>query len=105
MIPDSWVAAILPPFLRRKLIAGTEKVAPVKTTGEPDSELEDPDKGFEAPLRTLTFIRGERARTGMHRTKREYFHDQKVKVKAKAQKVMGSKSNSRTDLETRLEKP
>lgn len=102
-IPDSWVAACMPGFLRRTLTVGTEKVLPA-TTGVPESEVEDSDREFGPPLRTLTMIRGERARTGMHRTGTQYLHDQKARVKNKAYQIMGSKPGSKTDIRVNREK-
>ena len=98
-IPDRWAAACIPnikiripwPWRKKrptKTEAGddAEAATPVHSTdpkhGAP-STSDDDDASFQAPLRILTSLRGERARKHIRRGFRQYMHDQKVKVKEK----------------------
>jgi Ca2+-transporting ATPase len=100
--PDEWAAAMVPKIkikLPKIRLFGKKKS---KQQKDLDSEKgpESPSLDAEAgpfpppkPLRTLTSIRGKRAETHIRRGFREYMHDQKVKVKAKA-----GKGGSKTDV-------
>lgn len=85
---------------QQKQLADTEAVTPVasadgvphKTKDVSSGSDNDDARSFQAPLRILTSIRGERARKHIRRGFREYMHDQKVKVKEKAH---GSKNDVR----------
>jgi len=89
-IPDHWFEAIIPKVHIRW---PWSKKPPVKPEGE-DTEAGSPvmpgkaahsdDESFEPPLRMLTSLRGERARSNIRRGFREYVHDQKAKAKRKA---------------------
>ncbi|KAK3319760.1 hypothetical protein B0T19DRAFT_404321 [Cercophora scortea] len=103
LTPDAWVAKLVPDisfasiFKRKKKQTDDEAeaaAAPVKAVAETE-ESEDADRSFEPPLRSWTSLRGERARTHIHRGFGEYMHDQKVKVKAKA-KGGSIKADART---------
>jgi Ca2+-transporting ATPase len=110
-VPDEWAAALIPhvqiplpniwPFKgivkkRRAAAAGDAEKAPLseeerrKVAENSDS---DAFEAPEAPLRTLTSIRGRRATTHIRRSFREYMHDQKTKVKVKAKVIGGSKTD------------
>ncbi|KAK3690298.1 hypothetical protein B0T22DRAFT_404769 [Podospora appendiculata] len=101
LTPDAWVAKLVPDisfaFLRRKKkpAATDDEAAPVKAVVADTEESEDADRSFEPPLRSWTSLRGERARTHIHRGFGEYMHDQKVKAKAKA-KGDSIKADART---------
>jgi P-type Ca2+ transporter type 2C len=76
LVPDSWMGAIMPRFIRKRWI-------PEPENSQPEAEQKSDDESFRKPLplRTLTMIRGKRVRTHVHRGFREYMHDQKLKVK------------------------
>lgn len=91
--PDEWAAAMVPKIKLPQIGLFKRKRKPkqvdVESSPAPQSEEQAVDRDadrFEppAPLRTLTSIRGKRAQTHIRRSFREYMHDQKVKVKAKA---------------------
>ena len=105
--PDAWVAALIPNLQisilmprhkkrKQKSEGGDiESATPVagrdpsakrtraKVTDSTNGEVE-----FETPLRTLSILRGERARKHIRRGFREYMHDQKTKVKEKTKEVV-----------------
>jgi P-type Ca2+ transporter type 2C len=98
-IPDHWVAACIPnikiripmPWHKKKPAkpeGGDLEATPVDSRDPKNvkaniTDSTDDDISFEAPLRILTSLRGERARKHIRRGFREYMHDQKVKVKEK----------------------
>ncbi|KXX78339.1 Calcium-transporting ATPase 2 [Madurella mycetomatis] len=96
--PDEWAAAMVPKInlprisLFRKKRKQTDIEKP-PLSEEEQARLKQADMAIESdtdgseptrPLRTLTSIRGKRAETHIRRGFREYMHDQKAKVKAKA---------------------
>jgi Ca2+-transporting ATPase len=100
LLPDSWVNACLPAFIRRIWEPKTEVPPPI----DKPQALEEGKEGkeevgsveFGKPLRVLTSIRGERASKNIHRNFREYMHEQKVHIKEKTRG--GSKTGSKTDV-------
>ncbi|KAK0648555.1 hypothetical protein B0T16DRAFT_388755 [Cercophora newfieldiana] len=95
-IPDAWAAALIPdikiripmPWHKKKKSKTEGDIEGATPTGkEPGAKVTDStdesEVEFEAPLRILTSLRGERARKHIRRGFREYMHDQKVKVKEK----------------------
>lgn len=75
LIPDAWIGACLPWFVRKKW-------APETISEKRLEEHRDFVDGKEAPLRTLTGLRGNRAQT--HIPFRHKMHNAKVKAKEKA---------------------
>ncbi|KAF6813603.1 calcium-translocating P-type ATPase [Colletotrichum sojae] len=75
LIPDGWIGACLPWFIRKKW-------APETISEKRLEEHRDFVDGKEAPLRTLTGLRGSRAQT--HIPFRHKMHNAKVKAKEKA---------------------
>ncbi|KAI5466687.1 hypothetical protein BGZ63DRAFT_476280 [Mariannaea sp. PMI_226] len=82
-IPDEWVAACLPAFVKRWWLSPPEDEMGVEKKGEKDEEEE-----FRPPLRVMSSIRGPRAREHigfrgrMHRVKdkaKETVHHEKAK--------------------------
>lgn len=101
LLPDSWVSACLPPFIRRIWEPKVEVYTPPKAPEdvEEGKVSEDTKVGpveFGKPLRVLTTIRGERARKHIHRGFREYMSDKKTHIKEKKKRVRGSKPESKT---------
>lgn len=87
-IPDSWLMACLPHFIRKIWEPKSEVPVPAdpeKAAGStPTSDDEKVGSvEFGKPLRVLTTIRGERARKHIHRGIREYMHEKKVHLKEK----------------------
>lgn len=104
--PDSWAAALVPkiklripmPWDRKKKpkiegddIEGATTVASsdpsAKGQGAKITDSMDDGAEFEAPLRTFSTLRSERARKHIRRGFREYMHDQKAKVE-KAKRIV-----------------
>lgn len=101
--PDEWAAAMVPKINLPRISLFGKKPKQKGVQGLPQSEEEQAKRKLAAesdtdsseptrPLRTLTSIRGKRAETNIKRGFREYMHDQKAKVKAKAA------GSSKTDL-------
>lgn len=90
LLPDSWVMACMPPFIRRIWEPKPDVVTPEKL--EDANEDKAGQQEFGPPLRVLTTIRGARARKHIHRDMREYMHDKKLQVKSKAVEVVAPKS-------------
>lgn len=80
LIPDRWIGACMPWFLRKKW-------AP-ETIDEHVHVQEDHRAELKPPLRTLSMVRGQRAY--IHRGFREYMRDQGGKVASKAYDMAGS---------------
>lgn len=76
LFPDSWVAAALPWFIRKKW-------APETISSDLEEQHRAEVDGIHPPLRVLTGIRGARARKNMRVGMREYLHEKKVQAKAK----------------------
>ncbi|KAH6844563.1 hypothetical protein B0I37DRAFT_310916 [Chaetomium sp. MPI-CAGE-AT-0009] len=107
--PDDWAAAMVPHFTiplpniwpfkgivkKRRSAAAGDVDAEKGPLSEEDRRKDASDSDFEpeAPLRTLTSIRGRRATSNIRRGFREYMHDQKTKVKGKAKGLGGSKTD------------
>lgn len=87
LLPDSWVSACLPGFIRRIWEPKVEGYTPPKPEAlEEGKASEDAKVGsveFGKPLRVLTAVRGERARKHIHSGFREYMHDKKTHIKEK----------------------
>ncbi len=82
LFPDAWLAAALPPFIRKWWL-GSDDIP-----GHPEPEdHRDEVADFRPPLRTLTSLRGARARNNIRVGFRERIHDAKVKVQGKLQAV------------------
>jgi Ca2+-transporting ATPase len=85
-IPDRFLLACLPRFVRRIWEPRPERYTPV---ADPEKTLTDggdgaDDDGFRPkPLRVMTSLRGERARKHQHRDVRQYLHDKKVNRREK----------------------
>lgn len=102
LLPDSWVSACLPPFIRRIWEPKIEVYTPPKEEVVEEGKVSEDTKvgtvEFGKPLRVLTAVRGERARKHIHRGFKEYMSDTKTHIKQKTHKVGGSKTGSKTDV-------
>lgn len=81
LIPDAWLGACMPWFIRKKWAPETI-----------DEEVQAGHKAWTddvhaKPLRTLSMVRGQRANKHMRRGFREYVRDQSGKVAAKAHDI------------------
>jgi P-type Ca2+ transporter type 2C len=74
--PDAWVAASLPWFMRKRW-------APETISSQLQKEHHEEMSDIRPPLRTLTSLRGARARKNIHRGFRERMHDAKVHMQDK----------------------
>lgn len=87
--PDEWVASCLPWFIRKRW--APESITPSKMEAHRrnTAELEE---GIRPPLRTLSTLRGDRARQNIRGGSgfRAYMHDQKVKAKKVMKKTAAS---------------
>ncbi|KAK1753752.1 hypothetical protein QBC47DRAFT_387062 [Echria macrotheca] len=101
-VPDRWAEVLIPHINIRwpwkkpgkdKVESDTEAGTPVPSR-EPTKQKSSHEEPFQPPLRILTSLRGERARSNIRRSFRQYMHDQKVKAKRKVKehelKVKGS---------------
>lgn len=88
-IPDEWVGACLPGFIRRWWLPTEEELAAPKA--------EDEDHEFRPPLRVMSSIRGPRVqqhigfRAKMHEVKKKA--QEKVKETARSEKPKGSETD------------
>lgn len=101
LLPDSWVTACLPGFVRRVWEPKPETYAPPKEEAQEEGEVsEDAKVGsveFGKPLRVLTAVRGERARKRIHSGFREYMHEKKTHIKEKAHHGRGGSETAVAD--------
>ena len=91
LVPDAWLGACLPWFIRKKWAPETidERVqAGHRARKEDDVE----------PLRALTGLRGRRVTANIHRGFGEYVHDQKNKVEDKVAKAYQQAGGSATEV-------
>jgi Ca2+-transporting ATPase len=106
LLPDSWVSACLPPFMRRWWEPKPEGYTPppsdeqTKALEEGKVSSDNDDKvgsvEFGKPLRVLSAVRGERARKHIHSGFREYMHVKKTHIKDKAHR--GHANGSKKDV-------
>ncbi|KAI7776388.1 hypothetical protein LA080_005420 [Diaporthe eres] len=84
--PDEWVAACLPWFIRKRW--APESITPSKMEAHRRNTVEM-EEGIRPPLRTLSTLRGDRARQNIRGGSgfRAYMHDQKVKAKKAMKKA------------------
>jgi Ca2+-transporting ATPase len=89
-VPDEWVGACLPGFIRRWWIPTEEEIAVPKA-------VEDSDEEFRPPLRVMSSIRGPRVqqhigfREKMHKAKKRA--QEKVKETAHPEKAKTSEAD------------
>ncbi|KAL1845170.1 hypothetical protein VTK73DRAFT_995 [Phialemonium thermophilum] len=84
LVPDVWIGACLPPFLRRRW-------APETIDEEAGATTHKDEDDFRPPLRTYTFVRGQRVSTSYGgRGFRGYVREQKQRVLGKAQAARSS---------------
>lgn len=83
---DEWVAACLPWFIRKRW--APESITPSKMEAHRRSTFEL-EEGIRPPLRTLSTLRGDRARQNIRGGSgfRAYMHEQKVKAKKAIKKT------------------
>lgn len=85
-LPDQWVVAALPWFLRRRWAPKTMIPDTLEAHRHSSMKLEVDNR---PPLRTLSTLRGDRVRKNlrMGRGFRDYMHDQKTKAKDVARRA------------------
>ena len=83
--PDQWVAAALPWFIRKRWAPDTITPSALEEHRRATMELEDK----RPPLRTLSTLRGDRARKNIRtgRGFKGYMHDQKLWAKEAVRKA------------------
>jgi Ca2+-transporting ATPase len=86
LIPDSWLGACMPWFIRKKW--APETIDDQVRAGH-NARIGDV---HAKPLRTLSMVRGQRANKHIHRGFREYVRDQTDKVAAKASNITSGSS-------------
>lgn len=86
MFRDEWVAACLPWFIRKRW--APESITPSKMEAHRRNTFEL-EEGIRPPLRTLSTLRGDRARQHIRGGSgfRAYMHEQKVKAKKAIKKT------------------
>ncbi|ROV99672.1 hypothetical protein VSDG_03041 [Cytospora chrysosperma] len=84
--PDQWAAAVLPWFLRKRW--APETITPAKLEAHRRNTM-DMEDNIRPPLRTLSTLRGDRARKNIRtgRGFRGYMRDQKVKARGAVRKA------------------
>ncbi|KAK2597240.1 hypothetical protein N8I77_013101 [Diaporthe amygdali] len=89
--PDEWVASCLPWFIRKRW--APESITPSKMEAHRRNTVEM-EEGIRPPLRTLSTLRGDRARQNIRGGSgfRAYMHEQKVKAKKAMKKTAGADS-------------
>jgi Ca2+-transporting ATPase len=102
LLPDSWVIACLPPFIRRIWEPKVEVYTPPKPDAMEEGKVSQDTKvgtvEFGKPLRVLTAVRGERARKHIHRGFKKYMSERKTHIKGKTKKKTGAKTESITSV-------